>query len=158
MKEILGAILHSIVWIIFVGIFGAALVKFQVSLALRLFLFAAAVSIYMLFRDLHQTLEKIYETQGKLVYWLRANFIANEMSRLEPENKVPSQDILIDDLKLEKKRKDSLAFLEREEAFSVWGLLFHGAWSVIVLVHIIGPLVICSFLVYYWDQLVSLFP
>jgi hypothetical protein len=42
----------------------------------------------------------------KLLYFIRCNYIANEIQRLDPENQTPAKDILASDLKEEKTDKE----------------------------------------------------
>lgn len=154
MSQIIRAVLQSTVWIAFVGLFGAALVKLDVSLALRLLLFTLAVALYMMFRDLHAGIAAIHETQTKLLYWLRTTYIAVEIKRLDSDNRQPSQDILIEDIKTEQQHKETIESLKRDIWLTPLGLLFGSAWLTYALIHFIGPLIVCAALVYFWDQLV----
>lgn len=158
MGEALKALLHSFIWIVLVGLMAAAIIKLNVSLQLRLLLFVSAVALYSIYLDLFRAIAKVHETQVKVVYWLRNTYIATEMNRLEPENRKPAHEILADDLEQEKRYRDAYDSLERDSLFSLWGILFGGTWVTLVLLHIIGPLIICGLVIYFWDGLVGLLP
>lgn len=140
MREFVRATVGSVKWSLVVGVFLAAVIKLEVSLALKLILLFCVFAVYMMHGDLFRALVQIHEVQCKILFWLRATHISVESKRLDTGNQKPAQEILAEDLEIEKLRRESMDIGD--------GTLFL----------IVGAIIVGGVLVFFWDQLVALLP
>jgi len=117
------ALIALIIWIGTVSAILAALLASDISLPFKVLLVGFLMFLYLIWYQLGRLEEQLV----KLLYFIRCNYIANEIQRLDPENRTPARDILASDLEEEKGKKE----IER----SLLGLfgLFTSALSWIIL-------------------------
>jgi hypothetical protein len=98
MKELLA----FIVWIGIVSAILAALLAVDMSPPLKVLLAGLLLILYLIFYQLARLEDRLL----KLLYFIRCDYIANEIQRLDPENRTPARDILASDLKEETVEKE----------------------------------------------------
>ncbi len=76
----------------------AALIVIDISIPYKVLLVGFLFILYLMFKAL-SILEKLLV---KILLFIRADFIANEMRRLDPENRTPAMEILASDVEGEK--------------------------------------------------------
>jgi hypothetical protein len=91
-----------IIWIGTVSAILAALLASDISLPFKVLLAGFLIFLYLIWYQLGRLEEQLV----KLLYFIRCNYISNEIQRLDPENRTPARDILASDLKEEKGDKE----------------------------------------------------
>lgn len=73
----------------------AGVCALNISLPIKVLL----LGFLMFFYSILYRLGSLEAQFAKLLYFIRCNYITNETQRLDPENKTPARDILIEDIK-----------------------------------------------------------
>jgi hypothetical protein len=111
----------------------AALITINVSLPLKLL---AAGFLSLLF-ILLAAIRGIAEYINHLLYYIRCDYICNEMQRLDPANQTPARDIFKSDLELGKNFQKFEYILGHGEAFSAL------SWIICLIAIAICTIVFC---------------
>ncbi len=103
MNKIIELAVGSLKELIAVPFVLAAIIKLDASLAIKILIICAIFLSFLLLNGLNVLSKQLQ----RILHFQRVTFIAVEMSRLEPENIKPAQDIIIDDVNAELRSEEN---------------------------------------------------
>lgn len=135
---------------VLIGTLSAAIVKLPASASLKVFIVLLLILAYLLLKEISAKLDQVCRNQGNLLYFLRNTYIAVEMNRLEPDNRIPSQDLLKNDLKTENEDKAVYEEMQKEALSGFGGLIYHGGRLVFFVFFLVIAVIVCVLLLSVW--------
>ena len=108
-----GLIVHAALF----GALAATLIDLPISATVKVFLAVLLAWAFLALRDISSKIDQLRKIQSDLLYFLRTTYISVEMKRLEPDNKIPSGDLLVEDVKSEKVKREVGSEMEKEMFF-----------------------------------------